>query len=82
MMTDNFIYPLLLNSFRLVYTSFTKRFFADPAVASDVLDFHMELVQAIEARDEKRAMETMRRLLVHGRDRLRAVMAEEERGQT
>ncbi len=82
MATDNFIYPLLLNSFRQLYTSFTKRFFSDPEVLSDVFGFHTELVQAIEGRDEKRAMETMRSLLVHGRDRLRAMMAEEERGQT
>jgi len=81
MATGNFIYPLLLNSFRQVYTSFTKRFFADPEVVSVVFGFHGELVQAIEGRDEERAMEVMRRLLVHGRDRLKTMIAEEERGQ-
>ena len=81
MATGNFIYPLLLNSFRQVYTSFTKRFFSDPEVVSVVFGLHGELVQAIEGKDEKRAMEAMRRLLVHGRDRLKAMTAEEERGQ-
>jgi GntR family transcriptional repressor for pyruvate dehydrogenase complex len=81
MATGNFIYPLLLNSFRQVYTSFTKRFFSDPEVVTVVFGLHRELVQAIEGRDEKRAMEAMRRLLVHGRDRLKAMTAEEERGQ-
>jgi len=46
-----------------------------------VFGFHGELVQAIEDRDEERAMEVMRKLLVHGRDRLKTMMAEEERGQ-
>lgn len=81
MATGNFIYPLLLNSFRQVYTSFTKRFFSDPEVVSVVFGLHGELVQAIEGKDEKRAMEAMRRLLVHGRERLKAMTAEEERGQ-
>jgi len=81
MATGNFIYPLLLNSFRQVYTSFTKRFFEDPEVVSVVFAFHRELLQAVEDKDEERAMEAMRRLLVHGRDRLKAMMAEEEREQ-
>ncbi len=57
MATGNFIYPLLLNSFRQVYTSFTKRFFSDPEVVSFVFGFHGELMQAIEDKDEKRATE-------------------------
>ncbi len=82
MAADNFIYPLLLNSFRQLYTSFTKRFFSDPDVLAHVFGFHRELVRAIEERDEKEAMTTMRNLLAHGRDRLWAMMAEEERRQT
>jgi DNA-binding FadR family transcriptional regulator len=81
MATGNFIYPLLLNSFRQVYTSFTKRFFADPEMVSVVFGFHRELAEAIEGKDETRAVEVMTRLLNHGRDRLQAMMAEEERGQ-
>ena len=81
MSTGNFIYPLLLNSFRQIYTSLTRRFFSDPAVVCIVFGFHKELVQAIEGKDEEGAMEIMRSLLIHGRDRLKAMMAEEERGQ-
>jgi DNA-binding FadR family transcriptional regulator len=81
MATGNFIYPLLLNSFRQIYTSLTKRFFSDPEVLSVVFGFHAELVRAVRARDEEKAGEVMTRLLVHGRDRLMAIMAEEERGQ-
>jgi len=81
--TGNRNYALLLNSFRQVYMSLTKRFFSDPGTASVVFGLHRGLVQAIEDKHEKEAMETMRRLLVHGRDRLRAMMeeGEEERGQ-
>lgn len=81
MATDNFIYPLLLNSFRQIYTSLTKRFFSDPQVISIVFGFHGELVRAIEDKDEEMAAEIMTRLLVHGTDRLKAMMADEERGQ-
>ena len=81
MATDNFIYPLLLNSFRQIYTSLTKRFFSDPEMVSIVFGFHRELVEAIEHRDVEAAEGIMTRLLVHGRDRLKAMMAEEERGQ-
>ena len=81
MATGNFVYPLLLNSFRQVYTSFTKRFFTDSEVVGTVFGFHRELVEAIEGRHETRAAEVMRRLLVHGRDRLNDMIAEPERGQ-
>jgi DNA-binding FadR family transcriptional regulator len=82
MATGNFVYPLLLNSFRQVYTSLSRRFFSDPGVLSVVFGFHRDLVAAIEGKDEKMAAEIMRGLLVHGRDRLKAVIAEEEeRGQ-
>lgn len=81
MATGNFIYPLLLNSFRQIYTSLTKRFFSDPKVTSVVFGLHRKLVRSIEERNERRAREIMTRLLVHGRDRLEALLAEEERGQ-
>lgn len=80
MATDNLIYPLLLNSFRRIYTSLTQRFFSDPQVIAFVFGLHRELVRAIEDRNEKKAADIMTRLLVHGRDRLQAMIAEEEGG--
>jgi DNA-binding FadR family transcriptional regulator len=82
--TGNFVYPLLLNSFRQVYTSLSKRFFSDPGVLALVFGFHRDLVGAIKDQDEKMAAEIMRRLLAHGRDRLKTMIDEEEaeeRGQ-
>ena len=78
MATGNFVYPLLLNSFRQVYVSLTQRFFSDPGVLAVVFGFHRDLVEAIEDKDEEKAAEIMGRLLVHGRDRLKAMIAEEE----
>ena len=78
MATGNFVYPLLLNSFRQVYVSLTQRFFSDPGVLALVFGFHKDLVEAIKDRDEEMAAEIMRRLLVHGRDRLKALIAEED----
>jgi len=78
MATGNFVYPLLLNSFRQVYVSLTQRFFSDPGVLALVFGFHGDLVEAIKEQDEEMAAEIMRRLLVHGRDRLKAMIAQEE----
>ncbi len=75
MATDNLVYPMLLNSFKPVYTLLTSQFFADPDVAPLVFGLHREIVAAVEARDAEAAAETMRRLLDHGEARLRRQLA-------
>ncbi len=64
--TGNLVYPLIMNSFKDVYTNLTGQFFADPDVAPRVFGFHHRLAEAIEARDEKKASAVMKRLLDHG----------------
>ena len=64
--TGNLVYPLIMNSFKDVYTNLTGQFFADPIVAPEVFAFHRGLVRAYEARDEKKASVIMKRLLDHG----------------
>ncbi len=76
MATGNLIYPLLLNSFRQVYTSLSRRFFSDPGVAPVVFGFHRELAGAIRERDGDGAAHVMKKLLVHGSERLQAVLSE------
>lgn len=63
--TGNPSYPLLLNSFKRVYTHLTELFFSLPAVVPTVLDFHHKLVIAIEKKDEEDAIHVMTRLLAH-----------------
>jgi GntR family transcriptional repressor for pyruvate dehydrogenase complex len=64
--SGNLLYPLILNSFKEVYTSFTGRFF-EYYLASDVLaevyGYHERLIQK---RDERQAGSTMIEMLEHG----------------
>ncbi len=79
----NLVYPMLLKSFEPGYTHFSGMFFADPAVVPVVVGFHEELVEAIARRATRRAEDTMRRLLDHGREELIARLtagAEGDRG--
>ncbi|WDP91977.1 MAG: FadR family transcriptional regulator [Desulfobacter sp.] len=65
--TANMGYPLLLNSFKQVYTNLTGTFFSRPEEYPVVLGFHRELAASVEVRDEDRAARVMGRLLDHGR---------------
>lgn len=64
--TDNLSYPLLLNSFKQVYTNLTAIFFRVPSVIFPFLAFHKDLSKAVENRDDKKAATIMKDLLAHG----------------
>ncbi len=72
--TGNPSYPLLLNSFKQVYTNLTGLFFSLPSVVPAVLDFHHKLVAAIEKKDEEDAVNVMTRLLAHGENILKEII--------
>ena len=80
MATDNLSYPMLLNSFRPVYTSLSGRFFQDHHVITVVFDFHKKMFSAIEKKDEKKAVEVMHQILAHGEDKLREIIAKQGGG--
>ncbi len=67
--SGNLAYPLILNSFKNVYTRFTGAFFKHSA-GSDVMDevqeFHLRLVTAIREHEPTSAAGVMRDLLLHG----------------
>lgn len=73
--TDNLLYPLLLNSFKPVYTNLSGQFFEDTALVKTVFGFHKEIVTAIAEKDARQAAERMGRLLSHGENRLRTIIA-------
>jgi len=73
--TDNLLYPLLLNSFKPVYTNLSGQFFKDSALVRVVFDFHKILTVAIADQNEARAAELMHRMLLHGEDRLRKIIS-------
>ncbi len=74
--TDNLLYPLLINSFKPVYTNLTSQFFQDPSVVPAVFDFHRQLVDAIRERNEQKSVEIMWKLLKHGEERLREIISQ------
>jgi GntR family transcriptional regulator, transcriptional repressor for pyruvate dehydrogenase complex len=65
--TGNIFYPLLLNSFKELYINGTLLFFSDPALTTQVFDFHILLVDAIHKHDELAAANVMRSMLEHGK---------------
>ena len=73
--TDNLLYPLLLNSFKPVYTNLSGQFFKDSTVVGVVFDFHKKLVAAISDRAEQLAADLMHQMLSHGEDRLRKIIS-------
>lgn len=75
MASGNMVYPLLLNSFKQVYISVTRLFFSDPEVVETVFGFHHNLVDALEKKDEIRALEIMSEILEHGEEHLRTAQA-------
>ncbi|MBW2220467.1 MAG: FadR family transcriptional regulator [Deltaproteobacteria bacterium] len=75
MATDNLSYPMLLNSFRPVYTSMSGQFFQDPDVIPEVFSFHKEMVDALEKKDGVKSVDVMHRMRIHGEERLREIIS-------
>lgn len=72
--SGNAVYPLLLNSFRQVYTNLSGQFFKDSHVIGTVHQYHRDLVRAIEAKDGKKAVSVMKAILGHGEKFLRTMI--------
>ena len=75
--TDNSIYPLLLNSFKQFYFNLAGLFFSDPAVISEVFEFHQKMVHASEDNDALQAAAIMKEMLAHGELHLKAVIEQD-----
>jgi GntR family transcriptional regulator, transcriptional repressor for pyruvate dehydrogenase complex len=76
--SGNSVYPLLLNSFRQVYTNLSGQFFKDSHVISIVHKYHRDLVQALESKDAKKGVSIMKAILNHGEKYLRKMIDREE----
>lgn len=65
--TGNVVYPLIINSFRPVYTNFTSQFFrGNQTLIAEVFAFHSELTEAIIKGDSENAVYIMTSMLRHG----------------
>ncbi len=74
MASGNTVYPLLMNSFRPVYTNLSGQFFKDPDVTAAVHGYHREMVRAIEAKNKNKAGSVMKKMLQHGEMHLRQMI--------
>jgi len=67
--SGNLVYPLIINSFKGVYTSLTGEFFrkyCGTPVVKTVQQFHVQFVEALEQKDAEGAVRTMSEMLKHG----------------
>lgn len=74
--SGNLVYPLILNSFKSVYTALTGRFFdhyGQTAVVDEVFALHRRLVGAIAAQDGPGAAAVMAEMLRHGEQFLKQI---------
>lgn len=70
--TGNIVYPLIINSFRPLYTNFTAQFFGgNPDVVDDVFAFHSRLTEAVIKGDSRNSVKIMKAMLRHGESFLR-----------
>ncbi|VAW29281.1 hypothetical protein MNBD_BACTEROID07-1494 [hydrothermal vent metagenome] len=76
--SGNFIYSLLLNSFREIYLHLSTLFFSDPEVCTVVFDAHKKIVEAVRQQDEERAVRIMTKLLNHGAEHLEIIINENQ----
>ncbi len=76
--SGNIIYPLILNSFKLVYTHFTRTFYSDASVIPVAFDYHRRLTAQIAAKDGAAAAATMLEMLTHGESHLRKIYARQK----
>ena len=67
--SGNLVYPLIINSFKGVYTNLTGEFFrkyVGTPIVAEVHQFHRQLVVAFEMQDADSAVQTMTAMLAHG----------------
>jgi DNA-binding FadR family transcriptional regulator len=72
--SGNLVYPLIVNSFRQVYTNLTGAFFGKYAscpILQEVLEFHQQLVRAIQTSNASLAANLMQQMLQHGESLLK-----------
>jgi GntR family transcriptional repressor for pyruvate dehydrogenase complex len=67
--SGNIVYPLIINSFKDVYTSLTGRFFSmyyGTPIIEAVKQFHIQLMEAIDLQKADQAAHIMTLMLKHG----------------
>lgn len=76
--SGNFIYSLLINSFKEIYLHLSALFFSDSDVCAFVFDRHEALYDAFRSQDAELAESVMTDLLNHGAEHLKRVIESQE----
>ncbi len=76
--SGNFIYSLLINSFRDIYLHLSSLFFSETEVCTTVFDAHRKMVEAIKIQNPEKAVRLMTRMLNHGAQHLEATIRENQ----
>ena len=72
--SDNMAYPLILNSFKTVYTHFTSAFYsqtAESSIIDEVFTQQSQLVEALKKGNPDECAEKMKEMLLHGERHLK-----------
>lgn len=76
--SGNLVYPLMLNSFKEVYTNLTRVFFKEPAAADFVFQQHRNFFRALESGNKKSCVKIMTAILKHGESHLRKILSDKK----
>ena len=76
--SGNFIYSLLMNSFRDIYLHLSTLFFSETEVCTTVFDAHKKIVEAIKIQNPEKAVSLMTKMLNHGAEHLEATIRENQ----
>jgi DNA-binding FadR family transcriptional regulator len=74
--SSNLVYPLIINSFKDVYTGLTGKFFSQfhgTQIINEVHEFHRQLVAAFASQEPHAAARAMINMLKHGEHYLKGV---------
>lgn len=79
--SGNFIYSLLMNSFKEIYLHLSSLFFSDTNVWKTVIDAHEDLLNAFQNKEVQKADSIMTQLLNHGAEHLKIAINKQENNQ-
>jgi len=72
--SNNFFYPLLLNSLKKIYLHLVVLFYSDISIREEVFYYHKKLYEAIKIQDDEEAKRIMVELLKHGAEHLKQIL--------
>jgi len=76
--SGNFIYSLLMNSFREIYLHLSSLFFSNKEVCTTVFDTHKNIAEAIKDQNPEKAVKLMTGMLNHGAEHLEATIRKKQ----